>query len=258
MDLTERDIQYGFDYYHKDDPDKAKAVVEVSEFAGEERLVINCTQLGDSFTPQFSSAKEKKRVLNEWCEFLIQNPGQFTELSFGTRMPQELFDAVCCQKNLVKLDIKWGVYKDLSNIEKLQNLQLLRFGSGAGVQSILPLTGLRCLIGLSIENFQKITDYSPLKKLTSLESLSVCGDGTSPQYIKIESLDFLKEMAQLRYLRILTARLQSKDYSPVLGLRNLEYLSLRSERNVKKLFAELSALPKLKWGLLKERPDLYG
>ena len=42
-------------------------------------------------------------ILSEWCRFLTENPHGFTSLSFGTRMPQELFNAVCEQKDLKRL-----------------------------------------------------------------------------------------------------------------------------------------------------------
>lgn len=42
--LTEKQIKYGFDYYHKDDA-RPKSVVEVSEYDGEDKLIINCHQL---------------------------------------------------------------------------------------------------------------------------------------------------------------------------------------------------------------------
>ncbi len=98
--LTEKQIKYGFDYYHKDEK-QLKSVVEVSEYDGEDKLIINCTQLDEDY-----SAKDKKRILQEWCDFLVEHPDNFTELMFCTRMPQELFDAVCAQRRLKKLHIK--------------------------------------------------------------------------------------------------------------------------------------------------------
>ncbi|WP_304087118.1 hypothetical protein [Peptostreptococcus stomatis] len=50
--------------------------------------------MGDSFTLQYKTEKDKKRVLEEWCDFLKNNKTAFTELTFVTRMPQELFNAV--------------------------------------------------------------------------------------------------------------------------------------------------------------------
>lgn len=257
MKLSDRQIEYGFNYYFKEENYKIIRVVELAEYNGEEKLTINCTQLGDSFTPQFKTQKDKKRVVLEWCEFLHQNPTAFTELRFGTRMPQELFDAVCSQKRLKQLDIKWGAYKDISAIENLTNIELLHIGSGASVESIAPLSKLKNIIALSVENFQKIVNYDDLSELTKLESLSIEGDGLGPQYIKIDNIDFLSRLPQLRFFRLLTERLQNKDYTAVLELKNIEHLTLTSNREVSKLYNELIKLPKLKWGLLKSNPELY-
>lgn len=256
MGLSEAQIRIGFDHLANDTPGQ-RAVVELAEYGGEAALTINCTQLGDFETPHLTSAKEKKRVLREWCDYLKANPTRFTELAFGTRMPQELFDAVCHQRRLVKLSIKWGAYADLGGLENLGKLELLHLGSGASVESIAPLTKLRALLGLSVENLQKITDYAPLAKLRTLESLTIAGDAFGPRFIKVDSLEFLRAMPQLRSFRLLTARLQSKDYRPILALQKLEHLGLGSPREVKAAFDELVSLPRLKWGLLKERPELY-
>lgn len=75
--LTQKEIKYGFDYYHVGEP-QPKTIIEVSEYNGETSLGINCTQLGDSFTPQYKTPKEKKRVLNDCCTFLAANPTLFT------------------------------------------------------------------------------------------------------------------------------------------------------------------------------------
>ncbi|MFN6077313.1 MAG: leucine-rich repeat domain-containing protein [Fluviicola sp.] len=257
MKLNDRQIEYGFDYYFKEEDDKIKSVVELSEYNGEEKLTINCTQLGDSFTPQYKTQKDKKRVVSEWCEFLQQNPTAFTELYFCTRMPQELFDAVCSQKQLKQLDIKWGAYKDISAIENLTNIELLHIGSGSSVESIKPISKLKNIVALSVENFQKIANYDDFADLTTLESLSIVGDRMAPKFIKIDNIDFVKKMSQLRYFRLLTEQLQSKDYTPILALNNVEHLTLRSNKEVSQLYSELLKLPKLKWGLLKSKPEIY-
>lgn len=62
--LNEKQIKYGFDYYHKDEL-YPPSIVEVSEYKGETSLTINCTQLGGSFMPQYKTSREKKRVLQE-------------------------------------------------------------------------------------------------------------------------------------------------------------------------------------------------
>lgn len=179
--LTEKQIKYGFDYYHKDEK-QLKSVVEVSEYDGEDKLMINCTQLDEDY-----SAKDKKRILQEWCSFLVEHPDNFTELMFCTRMPQELFDVVCAQRRLKKLHIKWGVYPDISKLENLQELEYLHIGSGRSVLSLEPISRLVNLVALSIENFQQIDDYAPLANLKHLESLALEGDFASPKILKVRS-----------------------------------------------------------------------
>ena len=249
--LTEKQIKYGFDYYHKDDA-RPKSVVEVSEYDGEDKLIINCTQLDESY-----SAKDKKRIWMEWCDFLVNNPDIFTELMFCTRMPQDLFDAVCAQRRLKKLHIKWGVYPDISKLENLQELEYLHIGSGRSVSSLEPISKLENLVALSIENFQKIDDYTPLTHLKYLESLALEGDFAAPKILKVQSLGFLRHMKQLRFFSFLTAKLMDTDYSPILELHNLEHLTLKSCKEVKQLYPQLIKLPKLKYGTVLERPELY-
>lgn len=255
--LAQIQIEKGLEYWFKYEKPN-KSVVELAEYSGEKELTINCTQLdGYPHGSKYESSREKKRVLSEWCRFLTENPHAFTSLSFGTRMPQELFNAVCEQKDLKRLTIKWGVYPDISAISKLQELEYLHIGSGAGVLSVEPIAELKNLVMLSVENFQKINDYSALVALDNLELLSIEGAALSPQYIHIDSLDFLREMKQLRSFSLLTARVKSKDYTPILELENIEYLTIESPKEVKSIYDQLVKLPKLKYGLLIERPELY-
>ena len=137
MRLDDEQIRYGFYYFFEERKNDIPQVVDVSEYNGGNKLVINCTQL-DSRT-----AKEKKRILAEWCEFLIEHPKALKVLKFGTRMPQDLFDAVCHQQNLEHFEVKWGAYKNLSAIQNLSKLKLLYLGSGAGVESIASIAKLK-------------------------------------------------------------------------------------------------------------------
>lgn len=249
--LSEKEIQYGFNHIHNF-PKDIKKVVELSEYNGEIALTINCTQLDENYKP-----KDKKRIVSEWIDFLTHNPDTFSELRFGTRVSQELFNAVCQQKNLKKLHIKWGVYPDISKISNLTQLECLHLGSGVSIESIEPISKLGNLVALYVENYQKIDDYSLLSNLKKLESLSINGDFAAPRILNIKSLDFLKDMPQLRFLCLLTTRVKSKDYTPVLELKNLEHLTLNSTKEVKELYDDLVKLPKLKYGFLKDYPEAY-
>jgi Leucine-rich repeat (LRR) protein len=252
MKLTDHQIQLGF--YNRDtEPRNPHSRIEVPQPPVGPELSINCTQLGP-----YWSTKEKKRVLSEWCDFLTQNPRTFTKLGFGTRMPQELFDATCHQQDLERLTINWGAYRDLSAIENLRKLKLLELGSAASVESVAPISKLPNLLGLYVENFQKVNDYSDLVALKKLQTLGISGMGLGgPKNVKVNSLEFLREMPQLRHLSLMGVTLLSKDYSPILSLKRLEHLTLDPRRDLKSFVHDLRQLPKLKWGLFVRRPDMY-
>ncbi len=117
--LTEAQIKEGyFDIIGGFPP--RKSITEVKEYRGEDRLCIFCTQL-DSLG---YSAHEQRRILTEWIDFLGNNTAAFTALHFNSRVPQALFNAACCQKNLEELRLKWGAYADLSALKTLKSLTI--------------------------------------------------------------------------------------------------------------------------------------
>lgn len=139
---------------------------------------------------------EKRKIVKEWCNFLVSNPTVFRRLYFRSRVPQELFDAACQQVNLETLHFKWGPYRDISALRNLKKLRVLYIGTGASVTSIEPLGDLDHLRALQIENFQKIEDYAALGRLTNLEMLEIFP--ATLQTIHISNLDFLKSLTSLR------------------------------------------------------------
>ena len=172
---------------------------EVKDYKGQPQLCICCTQLDG--TPAYDygvvlPAREKKRILNEWLDFLKTETKAFKALHFNSHVPQRLFDAACCQEDLVELRFKWGNYKDLSALENLRSLKFLFIGSGAGVQDIGPICKMKSLVVLVVENFKRIEDYSPLAALENLEQLSI--RARILQHIAMKDLEFLREMPNLR------------------------------------------------------------
>ena len=164
---------------------------EVKDYKGQPKLCICCTQLNDNIY----STRDKKRILNEWIEFLKTETQTFTALHFNSHTPQALFDAACHQEHLVELRTKWGNYKDLSALENLHSLKFLYIGSGPGVLSIDPISKMKSLVSVVVENFKKIEDYSLLSELDALEQLQI-GSGIL-QRIKVNDLEFLHEMPNL-------------------------------------------------------------
>jgi hypothetical protein len=164
---------------------------EVKDYKGKDKLCIACTQLENCGY----SEKESKRILNEWIDFLRTNTKALKALHFNSNVPQSLFDAACCQKNLEELRFKWGAYSDLSKLENLKKLKFLYIGSGSRVKDISALSHIRTLIALYVENFKKIEDYSPLADLEKLEQLVISGPtlGRTP----MKDMEFLRKMPGL-------------------------------------------------------------
>ena len=189
----------------------AKSLVELNEYNGESKICVGCTQLESHHAYLDRSARELKNILNEWIGFLRTNTTALTALHFNTRVPQALFDAACCQENLVELRCKWGGYADLSALENLRRLQFLYLGERSGARDISVLGKLENLVVLELSGFTKIEDYSPLVPLSNLEQLMITGPllGKTP----LKDLEFLREMPNLRSL-ILGGISYRKKYSP--------------------------------------------
>jgi len=187
---------------------------EVSEYDGQERICVSCTQLPDSRYPialprnfvsnphpkihgklDGYSQKEQRQILKEWIEFFQANPQALKGLHFCSHVPQRLFDAACCQTELEELRFKWGNYKDLSALNNI-HVKYLYIGSGAGVQDITPISGMKSLVVLVIENFKRIEDFSPLAALENLEQLII--QSTILGRVAIKDLEFLRYMPSLR------------------------------------------------------------
>lgn len=181
----------------------APIVKEVKEYKGESHLCVACTQLDYPY-----SERDKKRILNEWIDFLRTNTKALKALHFNSRVPQALFDAACCQENLEELRFKWGAYSDLSALDNLKNLKFLYIGSGAGVREITCLGKLQGLIVLYIENFKRIEDYSPIVALDKLEQLVISGPILG--YTPIKDLEFLHEMKSLVSIRLPNTTIRRK------------------------------------------------
>jgi hypothetical protein len=202
-ELTEAQIKDGY-FLNTRDFVLQGTITEVSEYHGEERLCIVCTQIDH----KGYSERAKKRILQEWVEFLKSHPHAFKSLHFNSRVPQSLFDAACCQLELAELRFKWGPYHDLSSLEKLSKLKHLYVGSGANVEDISVLGKMNSLVSLHLENFQRIEDYIPLSSLHYLEQLVICGPnlGTTP----VKDLEFLREMKGLHSIGLVATSLKRR------------------------------------------------
>lgn len=187
--LTQYDHQNG--YFHDIGGFPGKPIITtVTEYDGSGEACIACTQLAGRY-----SDSEGRKILREWIAFLCENPDEFYALHFNSRVPQGLFDAACCQHDLVELRCKWGGYRDLSSLRNLSKLRYLYLGSCPGITALAPIPELRELIVVYLENFQGVSDYSPLSGLTRLEQLVLSGPDLG--ILTVNDLDFLWDMPSL-------------------------------------------------------------
>ena len=196
-------------------------ITELKEYNGSEEIILCCTQLPEEDYPK---QKDRNRVVNEWIQFFKQNPTAIKRLDVACRVNQKLFDAICYQTNLEELIIKWGSYPDLKNIENLKKLKHLSLCANKQTKDLSPIGTLSQLETLRLENFIGTTDYSPLGHLYQLKQLEI----HSPMYgvVKLDNLSFLENIKGLKHIKTTGFRLLNHDYTPILQLKELEYLSM--------------------------------
>lgn len=192
----------------------------VDEYHGENVVVLACTDLSKA---KYPTQGQRKKILNEWIDFLRSNPNAIDNLHCVTRMNQQLFDAICCQKNLFELNIKWGMYPSLSKITNLQRLECLMLCAGASTKDISPIGELTQLEALCLSTVG-VHDYSPLSHLHGLKELGI--HSGMDNLVKVNDLKFLYQLIELKNFHTTGFRLIDSDYSPVLSLDKLEFLSV--------------------------------
>jgi len=206
-----------------------KCLKKVEEYTGQSSFVLACTQQTDL------SVSEQKKVVKAWCELFKSQQLSIDKLWITTRISQEILDAICCQKNLNGLFIKWGVYNDISGLANITNLEYLHLGGGNSLASIDTVFKLKNLRALETNNLFSIHDYSPLTNLKNLIDLEIEGDPfSSMKKVTLKSLNFLKEMPQLVRLSLCMTKIEDHSYAPIADLPNLKYLSLPNERDLDK------------------------
>lgn len=230
--MKEEDLKYGYWKFFDDKRREKygrKFLRDVSEYKGEDEIVLACTQQSDL------SANEQKKSVKKWCDLFLNEQTGIKKIWITTRISQKIFDAVCSQESLDGLWIKWGGYKDISNIENLEELEYLHLGGGGQIESLEPLKSLTKLKTFESKGLYKITNYDFLKKLNTLEDLSLWGDPFSAmKKINIESLKFLRSLDKISRLDLCMTKIGDKDYKPILNLPNLKYLTLPKDKDLEK------------------------
>jgi len=133
---------------------------------------------------------------------------------------------------LKRLRITHARPKSLAFISRLQNLEEIILEYVSGFDDISPLGQLSNLRALHIENVRRVSDFSGIKNAQNLRYLSI--DGTFDWAQPVESFDFLGDLAQLEFLRLMQIR-APKVPNPLGSLLRL--------KNLSKLKISMSAFP---------------
>jgi hypothetical protein len=200
------------------------------EFGGAERINIACTQTG-------LPAKAQRELVVRWCEALPT----FRDLRyvwFQSKVTQNLFEAACKLPQLEGLYVKWSAIENLEPLAAASELQNLHLGSSARVKAIEPLTELKRLVRLDLDNLKEIRNLTSIGKLTGLVALAFTGAEFKRN--TVESLEPLGNLHALRWLHIGSLRTDDHSLRPLARLKALEYLAIGNFFSVDE-FAWLSA-----------------
>ena len=236
--MTEKQLEHGFWLWEPENEFPPKSIVYTSEYQGQE--IVNV-----SFTQRLNKTPQQQKILTkEWVDFL-PTCKKIEMLWFTSLTTQKIFNSVCEIDNLIGLNIKWSNIKTLDNIEKLKKLKYLRIGSSAQIESILPLTTLKKLEVLYIENLKKIKDFSLLGNLTNLKFLSIEGSMYTKQ--KVNSFNFLTDLINLIYLSTAMVSCDDKSVDSLLRLKKLVTLNWASKLSNEDIAALKANLHELKY-----------
>jgi Leucine-rich repeat (LRR) protein len=169
-----------------------------SEYNGQEVIKLCCSQ-----HKGFISEKKQKKITASWADFLSEKALPLKEVQACTKLNQSVFDALCTQKALESLRIKWFLGKSVKQISNLRNLKKLFIENGSAIEDISPISKLKNLEVLILGETVRVEDYSCLSELTSLKVLGICAYQTHCNTkIKMKSTEFIKTMDSLEYVDI--------------------------------------------------------
>ena len=143
------------------------------------------------------------------------------------------------QTQLRGLEIKWGDYDDISPVAGMPDLWNLNLGGASGLIDITALRSATSLRVLALEDCRRLTDFSPLGDLDTLEEFSLTS-GFGSGSLTVPTIGFVRGMTGLRRL-LVGARVLDEDYSPLLARTDLEELWVRKQRNMHPSLEELQS-----------------
>lgn len=251
MHLRSEDVQPSDSFWHhrptKNFP--PKPVRFPLDYDASDRLNIVCTQT--ELKPS-----EQKKLVKSWCS-VLPKMDKVEYIWFSSRVPQELFDAVCEMKSLKGLYIKWSGIKSIENIANAKALKYLHIGSSPSLSPLEPLSQLPNLEWLELENIKACSDLSFTQHLTKLKGLSIAGDGNSVKYLKAKTLEPLTKLQSLYWLSLGTFLVEQDGLLPLAKLGKLKYLSISNKYKMEEIAALAGARPDIECDLFEPVSGIY-
>lgn len=208
-------------YYNWSAKWKVNTITELKDYTGEEILSLYCYGLSEE---KYPSKKDRDKILKSWIDHFSNTKTNIKKLLVTGIMNQKLLEAICNQTSLEELVIYQGNFSNIECIAKLQNLKVLSIYASSRVKTLSSIGEIQNLEVLILSNFTGTTDYSPIEKLKNLKQLGI--HSSVGNLIKVDSFEFLRGLKNIRNLRTTGFRLLNRDYSPVLELEKLEFLSV--------------------------------
>lgn len=214
-------IKNEVNYYNWSANWEGNSITELEDYKGTEALKLYCYGLSEE---KYPLKKDRNKILKNWIDYFNNNKTNIKKLLITGIVNQKLLEAVCNQTSIEELVIYQGNFSDIKCISKLKNLKALSIYASSRVKNLEPLGEIPNLKVLILSNFTGVTDYSPLANLINLKQLGI--HSSAGNLIKVDSFEFLKNLKNIKNLRTTGFRLLNRDYSPVLDLKNLEFLSI--------------------------------
>jgi Leucine-rich repeat (LRR) protein len=134
--------------------------------------------------------------------------------------------------------------EDLSSLELLSNTERIYLCWNTKASKLWDLSKNANLKSLSIEDFKRLNDLEPLQYCRTLEELRLSGGIWNT--LKLDTLEPLKKLTNLRYLSLTNIRVKDESLEPLTHLSKLEELIISNQFPAEE-YARLSvALPHTK------------
>lgn len=195
------------------------------DYHGESIMKLCCSQHSKVIDGvETISDHQQKKITESWARFFQEKKGlPLKEVQVCTRMNQSVFDALCNQKSIESLRIKYFTGKNVGEIRKLTNLKKLFIESASSLESIEPIAELSNLEVLILGNTKKITDYNALGQLKKVKVFSICSYQTHENIMRMADDSFMYDMSSLKYVDMCDVRVENQVFLTPENVKYMEF-----------------------------------